>query len=312
MSLGYDDQEMRGNMEAFEAAAQSRHVDLQPPRLQTILVALDGSNQDPMVTGLALALARRSGASLVCLHAYEGADDSARDAYLAEQVRELETREVAVRAAFRTHGRSFEQILQAGKEAACDLIVLCAPYLDDFATLGRASTGTNLDMLLASSPVPVLVAREPGHDPDRCLANVLLPLSSDRSCDVEAARWALLLTPAHGDLRLLFVVDKELLESARHLVDAFVHVDQVDETALAGLDRPKTAGLIGALQKAAWEHKFHCHVTVRLGETVPVVAELASEGDHVVIAACPGRPGHPDFQRVQALIRESGNPVMIV
>lgn len=312
MSLGYDDQEMRENMEAFEAAAQSKHVDLKPPSLRSILVALDGSNQDTMVTGLALTLARRTGASLLVLYAYEGAPHSERDAYLEEQVRQLAGQEVIAQTWARTDRRSFEQILEAAQQGGSDLIVVCAPYLDDFATLGRASTGTNLDMLLAGSRVPVLVAREPDHDPARCLGNILLPLSASRACDVEAARWALLLTPSHGDLRLLVVVDTALLENARHLMEAFVHVDQVDETALAGLDRPETAGLIGALQKAAWERSFGCHVTVRVGDTVPVVAELANEGDHVVIAPCPGRQGQGAFQRVQTLIRESGNPVMIV
>lgn len=314
MSLGYDDQEMRGNMEAFEAAAHPRHVDLSLPHVRSILLALDGSNQDSAAKALAVAVARHTGASVYPLYAYEGADNPERDSYGREQIRELKEQAVEVVAAPRTGiQRSFEQILHAQREVATDLVILCAPYLDDFDALGSTSTGTNLDMVLAKSPVPILVARDPARDVKQCLSNILLPLTSSHACDVHAAQWSVLLARGHGDLRVFFVVDTEVLEGARHLVDAFVNVDQVDESALAGLDRPETAGLVAALQKAAWDQKFGCHITVRVGESVPVISELANAKDNLVITACPGRrPDQSGFQRVQALIRQSKNPVLIV
>lgn len=313
MSMDYDDKDMRESLEAFEAAAASRIVDLAPPPLDSILVAFDGSNQDDLVAALAREVSQAQVSRIYCMYAYEGAEDQQLTSYLAERAGALagEDSEAApqVQVVLSNHAkRSFEQILAARQETGASLVVLCAPYLDDFAVLGHASVGSNLDMLAARARVPLLVAREPGHDAAQCFRNILLPVGAVHNCDVEATRWALRLVGEGGNIRFLVIINTELVETARHLGEAFVRVDEIDESTLAGLDRPETAGLIAALQKTAWERKIGCHVMVRVGEPADLVQELTENGDHLVVTACQG----PSSGRGQALVRGSRNPVLLV
>ena len=103
--------------------------------------------------------------------------------------------------------RSFEQILASCENKRCDLIVIPAPYLDDYVKLGQESVGANLDMLLCRAATALLMVREPQADPQRCLANLLLPLAPYEATTVQAAGWALKLMSQTGLLRLLAIAE---------------------------------------------------------------------------------------------------------
>ena len=72
------------------------------------------------------------------------------------------------------------------------------------------------------------------------------------------------------------------------------------------------AGLIGALQRKASEAGYGCRVSVRSGEIVEETARLANERDGLIVTASPRKPESTAYQRVQALVRASRNPVLVL
>ncbi len=214
-----DDDDFNRSIGRFEAALTAREPDIPEPGVRRLLLAVDGSNQDSTARKLAELLARGRQAPVSVLFAYEGPANPSREDHTNRVVAELQDAGVQARAVPRAPEadprRSYDRILAAVAEQECDLVVVPAPYLDDFTELGRDSVGTNLDLLMARSSVPLLVVREPNDDPAECFDQVLLPITPYEPPIVPAASWALHL--ARG-LRIVAVVDRAMIESAGTLL----------------------------------------------------------------------------------------------
>ncbi len=275
------DDELRNSMHAFEAALGALHQDLEPPLCSRVLLALDGSNQDAASEGLAHALTERTGARLEVWRA-GGQDERAADL-----------------------------ILERANALNADLIVLCAPFRDDFSALGSDSVGTHLDLLMARSPHPMLVIRDPALASPRCFERVLLPIVLRSSEQQAAAAWALRAVAPGGSIGIVAVIDEELVRRAAWL-EGDADFASLSEEELAGLREPKNAGLIAAVQRYASREHLGCSVRVRQGEVVPTLIELAGTGPHIVVVPCPRDPAQVEFHRVQSLVRASSWPVWIV
>lgn len=102
-----------------------------------------------------------------------------RQSYLAQQTEALRQAGATVEAVGDVADvrPPYEQILEACHKTQCDLIVVPAPYREDFAVLGSESIGSNLDILLCRVPETLLVAREPKVEVEGCLAHILLPVT---------------------------------------------------------------------------------------------------------------------------------------
>lgn len=312
-----DEKDIRKNIRAFEGALESKPVSLTIPDLRRILLAIDGSNQDETSVRLAAKLARRTEALVMIIYAYEGPLDQARTDYLTAKAGELIGAGIRVEVFKRElpapHGRrSFEQILEAADSYRADLIVVCAPYMEDFTELGRHSAGTNLDILMSRANVPLLVVREPQASSPESLRGILVPVSPYTSHTLEAAGWALRLLPNDGFLLLVGTVDREQLEHAGSLLSGYVSIHELDDEMLAGLYRPEVAGLIAELQRRAADAGFGCKVLVRAGSEVQTLAQLADQEGLTLVVGCPCEPTSPSFQRAQALVRESLRPMLVV
>ena len=99
-------------------------------------------------------------------------------------------------------------------------------------------------MLLCRAATALLVVREPRADPQRCLANLLLPVAPYEATTVQAAGWALKLMSQNGLLRVLAIG-----ETARAQLDQEVqerNIIEMDAEKFAGLYRPELAGLVAA------------------------------------------------------------------
>ncbi|MHC5003537.1 MAG: hypothetical protein ACYTJ0_10470 [Planctomycetota bacterium] len=303
-ATGASEHDFAESMHAFEAAVSAQAPRLIEPRVERILWAPDGSNQDDTASALAMMMARRLEASITVIGAGP----------VAEARRKvLEELGLAGEAVALADGRpAFEQILEACSARRCGLVVVNAPFGEDFEQLGDGSVGTTLDMLLARRAVPLLVVREAKADPGACLGHVLVPLTLHEPTVSEAASWALRVVDVGGDLRLLAVIDREHVEASVEAVETDVDVEELDEPVLAGIRRPEMAGLIGAVQRSAARRGLGCRVSVRVGAAVTRAAELADEREALVVTGCPRDPIATGYQRVQALLRASRNPLLIV
>lgn len=276
-----DDQDMEQSMDAFEAALSAKPIQLPGIAMKRILLARDGSNQDDAARALAEAAAGRMEAAVETL------DPPATD-------------------------KPFRRILEACAGSDCGLIVVPAPFAEDFAELGAASIGTNLDMLLTHRRTPLLVVRDPGIEAAEALREVVLPLSFLARDDAHAAAWALQLAARGGRVNLLAVADPDAESEAGQFAGRFLDAGDVDEAALSGLGHAEMAGLVAAVHRRAAESDLGCRVSVRVGPAVGAAAEFANALTCLIVVPGPTEPQEPAWRHVHALIRESRNPLLVV
>ncbi len=274
------DSDIDQSMDAFEAALSATEIKLPRITLDRILVALDGSNQDAAAEALARGLARKAEVSIT------------REAASAE--------------------KPFEKILALAEANRCGLIVAPAPFREDFAELGDASIGTNLDMLLSRRATPLLVARDPERGGEGVLQEIVILLSFLSAEDVHAAAWGFRAVAPRGRLHLLAIANNVPAERAQKLGEKFMDVQDLDEAALAGLGQPEMAGLVASVQRRAAEENVGCRVSVRVGSPVEAVSKFCDGLEALLITSCPRDARSEEFQRAHALIRTSPNPVLVV
>lgn len=311
-SLSPDDRDLNTSIHDFEAALTARHYDLAPPDLDTILVVIDGSNQSDMAIGIAAELARQMSATVHVACVYSGAPDAGRDAALDGYVTRLTGAGVNAVLAPRQRPEDppYTQIAELARSVSADLLVVPAPYLEDFAELGSDSIGVTLDKLMTQSR-PLLVVREPRNDPANSLKPLLLALSVHVQENPQAAAWALRIIGDSGTIRIVAVVEDDVMEAAADLIGKQDAAD-LDLDHLARLDRPETAGLIAAMHRAAQQRGLGCRVSVRQGDLVRQVIDLAEGEQRLIVTGCDMDPGSSSYRNVQALIRRSSDPVLVV
>lgn len=311
-SLNPDDRELRSTIHDFEAAVTAKQFDLATPELNEILVVIDGSNQSDMAIGVAAELAKTMSATVHAACVYEGAPDAGRDAALDEYVTRLT--DAGVNAVLtprqQPDERPYIQITELARSVNADLLVVPAPFLEDFAELGSDSIGVNLDKLMTQAR-PLLVIREPRDEPADSLKPLLLALSVHLQENPQAAAWALRIIGDGGTIHIVAVVDDDVLEAAADLIGEHDAAD-LDLDHLAGLDRPDTAGLIAAMHREAQQRGVGCRVSVRHGDLVSRVTELAEGEQRLIVTGCDTDPGSSSYRNVQALIRRAKDPVLVV
>ncbi len=274
-----DDAELDESMDSFEAAFTARRIDLPDITPLPLCLAPDGSNQDEPARRLAEILAAQL---------------------------EVELHRLAPPAG---DTPPFQHIVDGARAAGCGLIVVPAPFAEDFAELGAASIGTNLDLLLSRRATPLLVVRDPERDIEATLREVVLPLSFVARDDALAAAWAFRALAPHGRLHLLAVVDPA--HPTPQTADA-LELAEFGESALAGLGQPEMAGLVAAVQRHAAKQNVGCRVSVRVGDAVETVAAFANDLECLLVTTCPCDEGSPSLSQAHALIRQSRNPVLVL
>ncbi len=212
MGLGKRDVEriVEEHLEAFEEALMGK-VELYVPMVNTILLALDRTNQDKLVKGLGEMLSQRLSASLVLTGGFPEELADVAEEYISEVRQELLVAGVDARVILPTGQESFDKILRTIDDAQADLLILAAPYFRELESLGEESIGTNLDVILARSLIPILVVRDPSPEPEEILGHLHLAIYDDSPLSKVAAEWAILLSKG-GQLEALAVVEEEVVE----------------------------------------------------------------------------------------------------
>ncbi len=312
-NMNRSDAELRASMNDFEAALTAKRVGLVPPPLESMLVVIDESNQTDMALGLARELAGTTTGAIVHVgFAYRGATLTVHEDFAADRVAALVAQGVDARQVARQHPEQppYAQIIAMAERLAADLLIVPAPYLDDFDELGSDSIGVNLDKLM-TQPRPLLVVREPRVNPADSLKPVLLALSVHVQENPQAAAWALRVIGSGGTIRLVAVVHDDVLEAAADLLGEH-DAAELDLDRLAGLGRPETAGLIAEIQELAKQRGLGCRVSVRHGDLVDRVIELAEEGQRLIVTGCDNDASSSSYRSVQAIIRRATDPVLVI
>ena len=307
-----DDGDLNSSINDFEAALTAKRIDLQPPEMSAILVAIDGSNQSEMTIGIGAELARRTQAVLHLASITVGAVDPGRDTVLEQHVVRLTEAGLSAKAVARPDPSlpAYTQITRLAASVGADLIIVPAPFLEDFDELGADSVGVTLDKLM-TQPLPLLVVRQPRAVPAESLNPILFALSVYVQENPLAAAWALRIIGDGGTIQIVAVVDDAILGVAAGLIGEHNAAD-LDLDHYAGLDQPATAGLIAAIHRSSLQRGVQCQVVVQPGDLVGRVAELAEGQQRLIVTGCDTDPGSVSYRNVQALIRRAKDPVLVV
>lgn len=306
MELGRKDVQrfVEEQMETFEDALRPQ-VDLPTPPLGTLLLALDGSNQDRLVLGLGAALAERFHADLVVTCGFPEELGGDLEAYLDAAVEELAQAGHPARRLVVQGEESFDMILAALGASQADLLVLPAPYFRDLESLGEDSVGTTLDVMLARARLPILVARHPDVEPGEALRHVRLAIFDDEPLSEAAAAWALHL--ARERLEVLALVEDEFVEMVE---EALAHEDIAEEELVEGLERSLVPLVSGVLRRAEAAN-LPCDVKYLRGDLVATIVGRTEEGPGLIVLRGYEARDRPGEKVAREVILRSRGPVLV-
>lgn len=290
------------SMDLFRRAQVGEVAAIVPRRAQKLLLVLDGSNQDELSLALTRSLQQRFAAAVDVIDAREtdAADDLAPRAAQA----------LSASALKKCPGDSYEQILAAAEKSGSDLIVVPCPHGRDLERVGPDSAGTVIDVLLARSPVPILVVRRPFQPQGDPFSRVRLILWSENEIAPHAAAWAAGLAAPAGDLRLVLVLEPEFRESVQAILATLApDVNLAPEQFTSALARCY-ARLHRALQKTAAAQGFSYDLELHAEEEPALDVEAA--GPRPISVLPLERADHASLGHVERRVRLSPYPVLVV
>ena len=297
------DEAVEESMSLFSRAKVSTVAPVDPRRPTHVLLALDGSSQDSQGSAIARQFRERFDCEVAVVDARENVPSNELAARIASSME--------AHALAKTTGDSFEQVLAAVDESKCDLLITPCPYSRELDAVGPDSTGTVIDVLLARSPVPILVVRKPYEPKGDLFRQVLMILTSENEAAPRAAAWAAGLIAARGVFRLVLNMEREMYQNVHALMESIAPDVDVSADSLSHALAQTHTRLHRSLQKAASEHGFEYKLKLQVeGEAGSLTVE--DERSHPLIVLALERSDHASQGSVQSRIRLSPNPVLVV
>jgi hypothetical protein len=297
------DQVLEESMQLFDRARVSVVAPVAPQRPTRILLALDGSLQDR----LSFAIARQFRARFSCSVAVVDArEDTTSDELITAAAGEL-----GATAVPKLPGHSFDQILAAVDQCHCDLLIAPSPYGRDLESVGPNSVGTVIDVLLARVPVPLLVVRKPYEPRGELFSQVRMFLTAENEAAPEAAAWATGLIAAKGLFELVLLIEREMRENIKALLESIAPEADVSADSLSHALAKTHVRLHRSLQKAATEVGFQYRLRLQI-ESTDAADAIADPPPGRLIVLALERRDHASQGTVQSRIRQSPHPVLIV
>ena len=295
------DQDVETFTQMFKHAQVGEVAAVEPVHVRRVLLVLDGSTQDL----LSIAFAAHCQRSFQCPATVLDARESETSNQLAESV----AKQLAAESINKPSGDSFDQILDAIEATACDFIIVPCPYGRDLDTIGPDSTGTVIDVLLARSPVPLLVVRRPYEVVGAVFSHVLLMLIGENKAAAAAAAWASAFVSHSGRVQLVLILEEEFYENIRQLMQAVDPKVEITPESLSQALLKTHMRLHRGLQKSASNIGFRYELGV-YREHESHALEDASPQPLVVLAL--ERGDHASEGHVSDRIRRTGHPLLIV
>lgn len=279
-----DDQDVDESLGRFEAALRAKPKEIAVPGVRRVLAVCDGSDQDDSVIAAAEAIATHF------------------ESDLRQTIQPEGTRDPNGAAA------SIEKAL---REEEADLLVIPAPFGDDFGTLEEASLSVTVDMLLADCATSVLLVREGFTDATDRLRQptVLVDLNAD--LQTAAAAWGAAFAARGGQVELFAAPDPALVE-AIHLFLGDEEGAAFSDDLIDRAERRLTGGLVSAMQHLADEHDFDVKLSLDRGDRPSrLVADRAKERNGFTVVARRCGADHPSLSIARRAALASSAPILI-
>ncbi len=183
-----EDKQIQKNMEAFEAALSSGKAAREAAsfRLNGVLAAFDGSNQDEDVLGIASALASRVKIPLYLLPPGENRELGNGGLDLGNTLEELTREGIQVEGLISEKDEAFRRILDALQARKPDLLVLPSPFGHDLGELGQTTLGTVVEVAISKGGCLTLVVRGTLSNPELFLSRPHLIIRDEVEADNKA------------------------------------------------------------------------------------------------------------------------------
>jgi hypothetical protein len=276
---------------------------VEPRRPRTVLLLLDGSSQDAFGRTIAEQFRERFDCQV--------AVGDARENVSADDLAPPMAATLGAVAVPKTEGDSYEQILTAVDYSKCDLLITPCPYGRDLESVGPDSAGTVIDVLLARSPVPMLVVRKPYEPQGELFRQVLMILTAENEAAPAAAAWAAGLIAPGGLFQLVLVLEREMYENVHALMQSIAPDVEVSAAAVSQALAKAHMQLHRGLQEAAAASGFEYRLKLQL-EGQAGSLDVEDESTHPLIVLALERSDHASQGSVQSRIRLSPNPVLVV
>lgn len=306
------DDDLHETMSRFKAAAQAQPIELpnvEPPG--RILVAFDQSNQDSAVADVARELCLRFDATAVLTLANPGLNVDTYRQHLEGMKAKLPGVNCEI-APQQDDEDPADAILDAKRAAGAKLLVMDAPYLEDFSRLGRDSVGSTAERVLAKASVPILFVREPREGLANSLSRPLVKLHVRQAEAAQALATTFRLGGNAAQFRVLFVVDAAAMAEAAALLGHEVDPARLTDDALLADAQAAAGSLVAAAQRWATENKAALKVDFKIGSDPDVTAREANDGNHLLVLPCPADRNTAAYGRALTVLRLSSAPVLMV
>jgi hypothetical protein len=297
------EQDVKKFVDMFERAQVGEIAPIQSRSPKHVLLVLDNTSQDELSIGIGRHLKKWFECTVSVFDAREN----------------VESNEIAQQAA--THfdgtvlpkgsGDSFQQILDAVEASGCDFLVVPCPYGRDFEAIGPDSMGTVIDVLLARSPVPLLVVRKPYRAKEGLFNRVVLVLIGENKAASAAAAWASGFVSHCGSVQLLLILEEEFYVNVKKLMQEIAPDVEISPDSLSNALLKTHLHLHLGLQKAATEAGFQYDLAV-YREDEPEAHAFEEEAQHPLLVLALERTDHSSEGHVHDRIRRSLNPLLIV
>ena len=307
------------SLDLFRRAKVGDAAELTPAVPRHVLVVLDGSGQDACSAALGAYLRDRFGCRLSVADARE--HDAAAD-YAGRTAGECGGTAVP-----RFEGSGQKQVLESIAHTGCDLAVVPCPCGHEAAALDGDSAGTIVDVLLARSPVPLLIIRHPfpvppyrpdggpdaagGTDaPPDPFRHVVMVLIAENDAARAAASWAVGLVGRGGDVGLTLLLEDEFYENVRELLRALDPNSSVSPSQMGEALEREHVRLHQSLTKTSAAKGFAYGFERHDERTEP--RALFASVDHPLIVLALERGDHASEGHVRDRVRRSENPLLVV
>ena len=297
------DQALAASMKMFERVRLGEVAPIEPRRPGRILLTLDGSSQDATSIAIATALRERFSAEISVLAPCRDAQRGAAGA-----VEKLGSGQIVTSAGERD---SFEQILAAMETSNSELVLMPCPFGRDFEQIGADSAGTVVDVLVARSPVPLLVVREPHEIEEVPFRRAALTLVGENAAAPDAAAWAATLVAPGGHFELVLVLEEEFHENVSRLLESMEPPAEPTSAELSAALRKTHVRLHCGLQKSASQMGFDYSLSVQPEDEAREFLHQDFASLSLIVVALE-RPHHVSEGYASHCIRYSRQPVLVV
>lgn len=308
--MEFDD--LNQSLGAFEGAISGKKIEVKRVGAKRVLLAVDGSNQDPTAIALTQAIARAQGAKVYVVRGSDGElEPEAREqpARVAAELRAAPGPVEAEAVSVNAPGPA-QQILSAAERCQAELIVAPAPYLRDVGLLGDESLSSPIDLLLAESSTPVLLVRHPVEVPEACFRRILLPLTVHLAGAGKVASWAFALLAPGGQLEVHAVADQRALEQALEVVQS--GGQPVAGSELLRAEERHVGSVIAAVQRHGKGSGANVVAEVEVGRAYKRLLEHVHSAPCLSVVGLPTERAQAAYHFAVDLALGSRYPVLVV